>query len=114
MPSGRITKPVLLKTLMAIKIEYQAERSTPKSRLRKYGKNKAATIPSTLSEIPRASFTREPTSPRLLDFSPAAKSRVVSPMWRDTARESIEARVITPRPPIFIPSMMTSNPNPDQ
>jgi len=58
--------------------------------------------------------TREPTCPSLVLVSVAVSMRCVRPMWRETARARIEAIVMTPRPPMAMPTRITDWPNADQ
>src|SRR5690554_1765263 len=57
----------------------------------------------------------EPTSPRRVVFvSVAASSLLVRPRWRETARPASEARVMTPKPPTWMPARITTCPQVDQ
>ncbi|CPU66828.1 Uncharacterised protein [Mycobacteroides abscessus] len=66
-------------------------------------------------EVMMTTRTSEPTSPsRVVFVSDAVRSFCVRPMRRDTAMPRIDASVMTPRPPILMPSRMTTCPYPDQ
>ena len=57
----------------------------------------------------------DPTSPsRVSLVSDETSRRCVSPIRRETAMPSSEASVITPRPPTWIATMITTSPAPDQ
>ena len=71
-------------------------------------------IDSQVSEVTITVRIKAPTLPREAVFSMAASILWVSPIWRDTASANIDARVITPRPPMRIPNMITICPNKDQ
>ena len=84
-------------------------------RERKRGRNTTKSTPSAMREVPITARSRVPTRPRPPDLvSAAASIRWVSPRWRDTAKPSTDARVMTPRPPTAMASAMTPWPKIDQ
>src|SRR5665648_850743 len=79
------------------------------------GISTSAITSSMETEVITTTRIREPTSPRVwLRVSEAASRRWVSPIRRETAMPSSEARVMMPRPPIQIPTRITAWPKPDQ
>src|SRR5665811_1222968 len=79
------------------------------------GISTSAITSSMETEVITTTRIREPTSPRPpLRVSEAASRRWVSPIRRETAMPSSEARVMMPRPPIQIPTRITAWPKPDQ
>jgi hypothetical protein len=83
--------------------------------MRNRGIRITAIAPSSTSEVTITVRSSEPTSPsRVVLVSDVTSRRWVSPMRRDTARPRIEARVITPRAPIWMPTRIVTSPAVDQ
>ena len=110
-PSTMMTKPALLNTEIAMKTACQAAERGACPRVRNLGKKRIARRASALKDAVKTALSRPVIWPRPSDFvSWAASMRWVSPRWRETAKPRIEARVMTPRPPIMMPRAMTAWP----
>ena len=108
------TKPALLKMDSAMKNAYHRAWKGSMPRVMKRGSRTTVRTDSTMVAVRMTARSREATSPRRDWFSVAAIMRWVRPTCRDTARESRDARVMTPRPPMAAPTIMTSWPKVDQ
>ena len=83
--------------------------------MRNRGKSTSAMISSSATDVMMTVRISDPTSPsRVSLVSDDTSSRCVRPMRRDTAMPSSDASVITPRPPIWMATRMTTRPQADQ
>ena len=110
-PSGRMTKPALLNTEIAMKTESHTARTGSMPIDRKRGRNMAARRACIVSDVAMTALSRREIWPMApVPVSCVASIRWVRPRWRETANPRIDARVMTPRPP----TTMTACPKGDQ
>ena len=114
-PLGRMTKPALLNTEIAMNTASHVAVPGAAPIVRKRGRNTAASSSCIVSEVKITALRRVEICPIDLVFvSWVASIRWVRPRWRDTAKPRIEARVITPSPPTTMPRAITAWPKTDQ
>ena len=114
-PPGRITKPALLNTEIAMKTASHTAYTGSIPMVRKRGRNMIARNACMLSEVAMTALSSVeiwPIAP--VPVSWVASMRWVSPRCRDTAKARIDASVMTPRPPTTMPAAMTACPKGDQ
>ena len=114
-PSGRITKPALLNTEIAMKTASQMARAGLMPIVRKRGTNMMARSACMLSEVAMTALSSVEIWPMApVPVSCVASMRWVRPRCRETAKPRIDASVMTPRPPTTMPAAMTACPKGDQ
>lgn len=115
MPSGRITKPALLKMDTAMNAACHRDSGQSWSRVKKRGNSTRVRRNWAVNAVITTARISVPTSPSRVNLvSEAVNSRWVSPMCRETASDRSEARVMTPRPPTRAESMIMVCPKADQ